>query len=125
MRTALVAVMFLNAAVFVFAAVLHAGISIGGLHEPRIVPATIVEMICASALAWGSVSILTRSPRAWRAALSGNLVALSGVLLGKAALAAGRGPRTPSNDLYHNVMLVLIGVSIVLCVAARKTLRMR
>ena len=42
------------------------------------------------------------------------MVALAGVLLGKAALAAGRGPRTASNDLYHNLILVLIGVSIVL-----------
>ncbi len=51
-------------------------------------------------------------------ALVGNLVALGGVLLGKAALAAGRGPRTASNDLYHNIMLVLIGISISLLVLA-------
>jgi hypothetical protein len=44
----------------------------------------------------------------WRIALTTNLVALGGVLLGIVALAAGAGPRTASNDLYHRMMLILI-----------------
>lgn len=119
MRAALAVVMFANAGLFFFAAVLHAGVSIGRLHEPHILPAAIVEVICGAALAWGAASILTRSPHQWRNALIGNLVPLGGVLLGKAALAAGRGPRTASNDLYHNLMLVLIAASIVMLVSAR------
>jgi hypothetical protein len=43
-----------------------------------------------------------------------NLVALGGVLLGIFTLATGRGPRTASNDLYHHIMLVLIGASLLL-----------
>lgn len=39
----------------------------------------------------------------WRAALIANGVALAGVLLGITALAAGAGPGTPSNDLYHRL----------------------
>jgi hypothetical protein len=37
-----------------------------------------------------------------------------GVLLGIAALAAGRGPRTASNDLYHRIMLALIGAGLLI-----------
>jgi hypothetical protein len=44
---------------------------------------------------------LTISPAGWNIALIGNVVALGGVLLGMVALAAGRGPRTASNDFYH------------------------
>jgi hypothetical protein len=119
MRVALAIVMVCNAMVFFFAAALHAGISIGRFHEPYILPATIVEVICGAALAWGAASILTRSRNQWRAALVGNVVALGGVLLGKAALAAGKGPRTASNDLYHNLMLILIPASIIMLVSAR------
>lgn len=119
MRVALAVVTVCNAMVFFFAAVLHAGISIGRFHEPYILPATIVEVICGAALAWGAASILTRSRNQWRAPLIGNVVALGGVLLGKAALAAGKGPRTTSNDQYHNLMLVLIAASIIMLVSAR------
>jgi hypothetical protein len=38
---------------------------------------------------------------------------LGGVLLGIAALAAGAGPRTASNDLYHRIMLILIALAVV------------
>jgi hypothetical protein len=42
--------------------------------------------------------------------------------LGIAALAAGRGPRTASNDLYHRTMLVLIGTSLLILVFGRSAL---
>jgi hypothetical protein len=50
----------------------------------------------------------------WRVALITNFVALGGVLLGIAALAAGAGPRTASNDLYHHIMLILIGAVVLI-----------
>jgi hypothetical protein len=40
-----------------------------------------------------------------------------------AALAAGRGPRTASNDLYHRIMLVLIGASLLILFFARSALQ--
>jgi hypothetical protein len=58
----------------------------------------------------------------WRNALITNLVALGGVLLGIAALAAGAGPRTASNDLYHRIMLVLIAASLVVVFYGRSAL---
>jgi hypothetical protein len=52
-----------------------------------------------------------------------NLVALGGVLLGIAALAAGAGPRTVSNDLYHCLMLILIAAVILILFLGRARLR--
>ena len=54
-----------------------------------IVPASIVEIICALALVWGAVAVLRQSPKAWRAALLGNLVAILGVAIGMVSLAVG------------------------------------
>jgi hypothetical protein len=56
MKAPLAALMLGNGAVFVFGALQHAGVSIGPLHEPTIVPA-IVEAFCALALSWGAVSM--------------------------------------------------------------------
>jgi|SRR5215472_3110848 len=123
MRILLAAVMISNAVVFFFAAVLHAGIALGGLHEPRIIPATIVEVICGISLAWGIVAVFNHWVSQWRFALIGNLVALGGVLLGMAALAAGKGPRTASNDLHHRLMLVLIAASVVILLLMRNRAR--
>ncbi|MBV9342804.1 MAG: hypothetical protein JO159_18220 [Acidobacteria bacterium] len=122
MRTALSVIMIANAALFLFGAVQHAGIACGRFHEPRIVPAAVVETICWLSLLGGSIAILSNFAGHWEFALIGNLVALFGVLLGMAALAAGRGPRTASNDLYHHVMLVLIGLSLVILFFAKSAL---
>jgi hypothetical protein len=121
-RTTLSVLMISNAALFLFGAVQHAGIPIGRFHEPRIIPAAIVETICGLFLLWGSIALLRQVAGHWNFALIGNLVALAGVLLGMAALAAGRGPRTASNDLYHHIMLVLIGASLLILFLARSAL---
>jgi hypothetical protein len=123
MRIALGLIMIANGALFLFGAVQHAGFSVASFHEPRIVPASIVETICALFLLRGSVAIFGHFPRRWRIALIANLVALAGVLLGMAALAAGRGPRTTSNDLYHHIMLALIGASLLILFLARSALQ--
>jgi hypothetical protein len=73
MKQLLTTLMLANAAVFAFGALQHAGVSIGPLHEPVIVPAGIVEIACALALVWGAVAVLRQSPKAWRSGLLGNL----------------------------------------------------
>jgi Na+-transporting NADH:ubiquinone oxidoreductase subunit NqrB len=103
-----------NAALFVFGALQHAGVAIGSLHEPVIVPASVVEVLCAVALSWGAGAVLKQSLKAWRAAFIGNLVAIIGVAIGMVALAVGAGPRTTSNDLYHGIMLALATASLVI-----------
>src|SRR5438876_780621 len=101
--------MIANAAIFFFGGVQHAGITVGRFHEPLIIPAAIVEAVCGLCLLWGAIALLRSSRTRWRLALITNLIAFGGVLLGIAALAVGAGPRTASNDLYHRVMLILIG----------------
>ena len=66
--------------------------------------------------------ILRRRKHAWRAGLIANLVALGGILLGMAALAAGAGPRTQSNDLYHLIMLALVGAAVILLFTRRRSI---
>lgn len=112
-----------NAALFVFGAVQHAGLPLGTFHEPMIIPAAIVETVCALALAWGAAAVLRKSSAGWGTALLGNCIALAGVLLGIVALAAGRGPRTASNDLYHRIMLVLIALSVAILLVWRSRVK--
>jgi hypothetical protein len=125
MKTLIGFIMILNAALFVFGAVQHVGVVIGSFHEPRIIPATIVEGICALSLVLGAAAVLGHSPAGWRMALIANLIALGGVLLGIAALAVGAGPRTASNDLYHRLMLILIGAGLLILFLARSALNRR
>lgn len=125
MKTLLALLMIANAALFIFGAVQHAGVAIGPFYEPRIIPAAIVETICALSLLLGAAAVLSQSMNLWRTALVTNLVALAGVLLGIAALAAGAGPRTASNDLYHRIMLVVIGACLVILFYGRSMLKRR
>ena len=122
MRVLLGCVMISNALLFFFGAVQHAGVSIGYFHEPRIIPAAIVESLCGLSLVWGVAAVFGHSPVEWRTAIIANLVPLGGVLLGMAALAAGRGPRTASNDMYHHIMLALIVTAFLLIFVARSAL---
>jgi hypothetical protein len=117
------ALMISNAFLFFFGAVQHVGIALGPFHEPRIVPAAIVETICGLFLAWGSIVLFSHSSSRWVTALIANLVAIAGVLLGMAALSAGRGPRTASNDLHHQVMLALAGASLLLLFLGKSALQ--
>jgi hypothetical protein len=112
-RGVLAVLMGLNAALFVFGAIQHVGVEIGPFREPVIIPAAIVESVCALSLLWGLSALLRAAPAFERVALIGNLVACAGVLLGMVALAAGRGPRTVSNDNLHRAMLTLIALSLI------------
>jgi hypothetical protein len=96
----------------VFGAIQHTGVEIGHFHEPVIVPAAIVESVCALSLLWGLGAMLRGSEGFWRSAFTSNSIAIAGVLLGIVALAAGRGPRTVSNDNLHRAMLTLAGLSL-------------
>src|SRR6266567_5682851 len=114
MKTVAGLLMIANAALFFFGSVQHAGVAVGRFHEPLIIPAAIVEALCGLCLLWGAIALFRSSRKRWRVALIANLVALGGVLLGIAALGAGAGPRTVSNDLYHRVMLALIGAGLLI-----------
>lgn len=120
MKALLACLMFANTALFFFGAVQHLGVTFGSFHEPRIIPAAIVESICGISLAIGGSVVLSQTQVPLGAPLTGNFIAIAGVLLGMAALAAGRGPRTASNDLYHHIMLMLAGLSLIVLFLARR-----
>lgn len=84
----------------------------GRFSEPVIVSAAIAESICAVSLFSGLWAVFCEPPALWRGAFIGNLVALASVLLGIGALAAGRVPRTISNDNLHRAMLPCLGYGI-------------
>jgi hypothetical protein len=108
------------AATFFFGALLHLGVRIplgfAVLAEPEILPASIVESLCGVALLFSAFAVLTRARFAWTASIVANAFALGGVLLGVAALAAGGGPNTDLNTIYHRVMLVALVAALALLV---------
>lgn len=125
MKTILAIIMLANAGLFFFGAIQHLGIQLGAFHEPRIIPAAIVETICGISLTWGAAIVLARPLLGWSTPLISNLIALAGVCLGMVALALGRGPRTATNDLYHHIMLAMIAASFLLLLIGHTVLRQR
>ena len=100
------------AATFFFGALLHLGVGIplgfAVIEEPVILPATIVEGLCGTALAVAAFAVLARRAGAWTVATAAHAFALGGVSLGIVALAVGAGPSTELNTIYHRVMVVAL-----------------
>jgi hypothetical protein len=119
MRSPLRLLMMFNAALFFFGAVQHLGVAIGSFDQPVIHPAAIVESICGIALTVGVIALLRGTSSARRLAIIANFIAIAGVSLGMVALAAGRGPRTASNDTYHHIMLTLAIASLIVLFGKR------
>jgi hypothetical protein len=78
------------------------------IDEPRIIDATIVEGLCGMLFAVSAYAVFARRNWAWGAAVAAHAVALVGVLVGIAAIAAGLGPHSTLNDVYHRLMVVLL-----------------
>lgn len=101
-----------EAATFFIGALAHLGMRIplgfATIAEPQIIGATIVEGLCGLFLAVGAYAVFARQPWAWPTAIAAHAFGLGGVLLGMAAIAAGAGPRTSLNDIYHRVILVAL-----------------
>ncbi|MET9342538.1 hypothetical protein [Nonomuraea sp. NPDC003804] len=93
---------------FYLGALLHAGVAIGPVAEPVIVPAVIVETLCGTALVTGAYGALASRPWAWTGLRLGHAVALGGVLLGVVARTLGAGQSTPLNDWYHRIIATLL-----------------
>lgn len=108
---------------------MHLGVTIplgiAVVEEPVILPATIVEGLCGTALAVAAFTVLARRNGAWTVATAAHAFALGGVLLGITALAVGAGPSTELNTVYHRVMVVaLVAVlALLLSPAGRTALR--
>lgn len=66
MRTALAILMILNAALFLFGAIQHAGIPLGPYREPTIIPAVIVETVCGLFLLCVGIAVLRHYSTGWK-----------------------------------------------------------
>jgi hypothetical protein len=100
------------AATFFLGALFHLGVRVplgfAVVAEPVILPATIVEGLCGTALAIAAITVLAHTNGAWTVATAAHAFALGGVLLGITALAVGAGPSTDLNTVYHRVMVVAL-----------------
>jgi hypothetical protein len=129
LATALGLLSAVEAATFLIFASLHLGLQIplwfATLAEPYIWAAARVETLCCLALGAAAVIIFAGWRHAWLTAVVAHVISICGVLLGMAALAAGRGPRTESNDIYHLTILLVMLAGLVLLAApsGRATLR--
>ena len=121
------ALLVFDSGIFLVAGLLHLGVRVAGITEPRIADAATVEFIAGLALAIVAAGVLARAWWAWYAALAAQALAAAGVGLGMAALAFGLGPTTLLNFVYHRVMLVLLiaGVAVVNLPAGRRALGRR
>jgi hypothetical protein len=122
------AVIAIEAISFVVAGVSHTGVQLplgfATLNERVIVPAAIVESLCAVMLAGSAIAVIGRRPFAWGAALGAQLFALAAVILGISVLAAGAAPVSAFDSTYHRVMLaaLLIGVALLFTPTAKRAL---
>ena len=90
------------------------------LHEPRVLPATIVEALCGVALGLAAVELLMRRARALSYALWAQVFSVAGFLLGVFASLRGGGSGDPVNDAFHRVMLVLFVLGIAYTAVMRR-----
>ena len=120
-----------EATTFLLGAITHLGVGIplgfGVLQEPRIVDATVVEGLSAMLLATAVYAVLTHRGWAWLAATVAHGFAIIGVLVGMFALAAGLGPTTTANTIYHRTILLVlvIGLALLQTPAAKAALGRR
>lgn len=98
-----------EAVMFVIAEVAHSGIDLPYLHEPQIVPAAIIEAVCALMLAAVAHEVRFNGMTARRAALAAHGVAISAVALGMFAVWLGLAPYTPIGMAYYRGLLGVLG----------------
>ena len=105
--------MVVVACTFVVFALLHLGIHVTGIAEPRILPATIVEFVCGLCMALAAVATFAGAARAWHVGVTAHTISIAGVLLGILAQARGTGG-TELNAVYHRTVLAVLIVSLAL-----------
>ncbi|MEV6040841.1 hypothetical protein AB0L65_57720 [Nonomuraea sp. NPDC052116] len=112
LRRALGWLSLLYALIFLAFGLLHAGIAFGPVREPVIVPAAIVETLCAGATFAGAYGVLAKRAWAWDGLIYGHAAALGGVLMGILSLALGAGPASTLLSWYHSVIAVLLATGL-------------
>ena len=100
---------------FLFAALLHTGVSIPFLpaffHDPQIIGASVVEGACGVLLGLAALRVGSQQRAAWGTAVGAQTFAIAADIFGMIVIAEGLGPDSPFNYLFHR-----IGVSILVIV---------
>jgi hypothetical protein len=104
----------LEAIAFVAAALVHAGVLLGGYAHRQ---ARIAESVIAAVLLAGLAYSWLRPSSTRRTGLAVQVFALLGTLVGAFTIAIGVGPRTVPDIVYHVGLLVVLSWGLV--VAAR------
>ena len=94
-----------EAATFILAALVHAGLLIGG-YEHR--EASVAESIIAAVLLAGLAASWAWPHRVARAALFAQALALLGTLIGVFTMIVGAGPRSVPDVIYHTAMVLVL-----------------
>ena len=99
------ALLFVQIATFATAALIHFGYLLEGYRDQG---AAVPESIIAVVLLGGLVLTATPAPWPRRAAISAQVFALLGTLVGTTLIAIGVGPRTALDIAIHIVMLAAL-----------------
>jgi len=106
--------LFLEAATFIIASLIHSGRLIQGYEHPQ---ARIAEGVIAIVLLGGLALTWIRPMSVRAVGLAAQGFALLGTLVGAFTIAIGVGPRTPPDIAYH--IAILVALVLGLRVAAR------
>jgi hypothetical protein len=120
-RRPIAGLMLVEAATLAVASVIHFGIvvSLGGLTiSDAFAGARIPEAILAAVLAGGAAGLIAGWRGSWWLALSSNMLALIGVLVGVRVVMLGTTSR-PGDLVYHAGLFVLLLISTALLVRGR------
>ncbi len=117
MASAFRALVVLEALSFLIFAVLHLGVRIpvgfAVVSTDRIEDAVIAEGLSGALLSLSAYALVRGRGWALRATVIGQAFSLVAVLVGIAAIAAGLGPSSVANDVYHRVMAPVLALSLV------------
>jgi len=107
MKPAALSAMLTAAALLFFGATLQAGVGIGALHEPKVIPLAILEMACALVLLFAVRVLLVR--RGWKIALLANAIAFAAIVVEIVIRTTLAGRHTASN---HSPLFFPMAMSI-------------
>ncbi|NBE98802.1 hypothetical protein FE391_21550 [Nonomuraea sp. KC401] len=100
------------ALVFLSFALPHWGVAPGLMDEPVIIPAALVETLCAAAMLAGAHGALSGRFWAWNGLLYSHAAALGGVVLGILAMALSGNAGSALLAWYHGSMAAVLAAGL-------------
>lgn len=117
-RAALEILVVANAVAFLVASVIHFGVRIPlgftTLDDATILPAAIAEAVIGVAFVLAALEVFARRRAAWSATLGAHLFGVVGVLVGLGVTLNDSGDSSPTNLLFHELILPVLVVGLLL-----------